>query len=110
MTFKYLLYSLLSLLLMAAESPITNNLDDCDGLVCEIKKSDTTDNLANGKVEVVVTKGNVKGLKFILCKENGDVLNEGLFQKNSFIDLPSGEYYCLVIDKKCHKKLKITIF
>ena len=67
---------------------------------------------ASGKedsVEVTLTKGNRKDVKYIFCGEKGKVLNESNFDKNSISGLKPGDYMCLVRTLECTKKLYFTI-
>jgi hypothetical protein len=106
---KYLLYSLLLSVFLVSAKPYEGGLEDCDGVKVEVLKTDTKNNASNGRVEII-NKGNGRAkLQFIFCKGTGEVLNEGSFQKSTFEQLAAGEYYCVVVSKDCHKKLKITI-
>ena len=106
---KYLLYSLLLTFFLISAKPLKVELEECDGLKVEVLKTDTKNNASNGRIEII-SKGNAKAkLQFIFCKVTGEVLNEGSFQKSTFEQLAAGEYYCVVVSKDCHKKLKITI-
>ena len=106
---KYLLYSLLLTFFLISAKPEKGGLVECDGLKVEVLKTDTKDHASNGRIEII-SKGNNKAkLQFIFCKATGEVLNEGSFQKSTFEELAAGEYYCVVVSKDYHKKLKITI-
>ena len=105
---KYLLYSLLLSFFLVSAGQHPGSMDDCEDLKLEVVKTDTKDNSPNGKIEIVSKKRDAKS-QFIFCKASGEVLNEGAFQKNTIEHLSAGEYYCLVVSKNCHKKLKITI-
>ena len=82
---------------------------NCDKIEAEVEVVNTSDGRDNGRAKVKMIKGDLKNIKYIFCVESGKVLNEDQFQKNSLDGLKRGEYFCIVSNSDCSKKISFTI-
>lgn len=96
-------------LLTVGFSHATIWLQDCDKIEAETEVVNTSNGLDNGQVEVKVTKGSERGIKYIFCVVSGKVLNESRFEINILTGLPAGDYFCLISNADCTKKINFTI-
>ena len=84
-------------------------LQECNKIEAKIEVVDSSNGLSNGQVKVELVRGAQRGLKYIFCSESGKVLNENQFGTNNLNGLPKGDYFCLVSNSDCTKKISFTI-
>jgi hypothetical protein len=83
---------------------------DCDKIDANAEVVDSSNGQNNGSVKVNLIKGSLKNLKYIFCAyDNGKVLNESNFQSNTIEGLAPGQYFCVVSNDDCSKKISFTI-
>lgn len=64
----------------------------------------------DGVVKIQLLKGSLTNLRFIFCAySNGQVLNQEKFHQKDLRNLPPGEYFCVVSNSDCSKKIDFTI-
>lgn len=82
----------------------------CDKIEAQPEVIHTSNGEDNGGVQIKLAKGSLKSLKFIFCaQKDGRVLNENKFQQSSIEGLPPGDYFCIVSNDECSKKISFTI-
>lgn len=84
-------------------------VQDCEKIQADVEVTPTTNGSDNGQVRIHVTKGNLQGIRYIFCAATGKVLNETRFESNSLSGLAQGEYFCIVSNADCTKKISFTI-
>lgn len=82
---------------------------DCDKIEATVEINTSSDSNANTKVKIILTKGDKNSARYIFCEENGTVLNENQFEKDTIEGLKKGKYFCIVNTNQCSKKLSFTI-
>ncbi len=101
----------LTFLCLALSANSVFSLDqECDKIEVDVRVQDTQGAQSNGTVTLNLIRGSLTNLKYIFCaSENGKVLNEGKFQVSSMDNLAPGEYFCIVSNSDCSKKISFTI-
>jgi len=82
---------------------------DCDKVDVTVHIEDTATGQDNGLVRVTLVKGDLRTAKYIFCEEDGKVLNENQFEKNSLDGMKKGKYFCIIATSDCSKKISFTI-
>jgi hypothetical protein len=104
------IFLLTFLCLALSASSVFSLFQECDKIEVDVEVQDSHSAQSNGIVTINLIRGTLTNLKYIFCaSENGKVLNEGTFHVNSIENLAPGEYFCIVSNNDCSKKISFTI-